>query len=370
MKIKKFQPSRNQSDGDYELKVKCASQNKFESSQKLQVNKKRHSVFIQTDKSIYKPGDNVKFRVFLLDEETRPFNASKVQIYISDGGNNRLKQFDDARFVQGVHQNELQLSDSPVLGSWKINVKVNKQKEVSKEFEVAEYVLPKFELTIDTSPDASYKDDKIVATVKAKYTFGKIAKGNATITAKGSRTVTKSIEVNGKKNVEFELKELGISKSLAESTVQLFATFTEELSGKVQNATAKVQIHVTPHKIRFEKSGDKFKPGLPFNVTALLNFHEKNVPVTDKSAPVIFKITFFHNIVKKCPSPSSVSYHHQNDYESVDDDSDNDCGYETSYEESKEIFAINGLAVLTIDIPSITKRINVEVNFSIKLLEP
>lgn len=324
------------------------------------MNKKRYFVSIQTDKSVYKPGDKVKYRVLILDEETRPFLASKVQIYISDGGDNRLKQFDNAQFVKGVHQNELQLSDSPVLGKWEIHVKVNKQKDITKQFEVAEYVLPKFELTIDTSPDANCMDDKIVATVKAKYTFGKIAKGNATITAKGSRTVTKTIEVNGKKNVEFDLKEeLGIVKSHSECTVDLFATFTEELSGKEQNAIGKVQIHVTPHKIRFEKSGEKFKPGLPFKVTALLNFHDKNAPVTDKSSPVIFKLKFFHDVERKCTNPFSRHQARVNDYDSVDDH--NDCGYESSYEEVKEIFPINGLAELPIEIPSIAKRINVEV---------
>lgn len=40
------------------------------------------------------------------------------------------------------------------------------------------------------------------------------------------KTVVKNIEINGKKNVKFDLKdELGIRRSIFERTVELFATF-------------------------------------------------------------------------------------------------------------------------------------------------
>lgn len=38
-----------------------------------------------------------------------------------------------------------------------------------KMIEVAEYVLPKFEVTIDTPKDQIYKDGKIRATIRSKY---------------------------------------------------------------------------------------------------------------------------------------------------------------------------------------------------------
>ena len=267
-------------------------------------------VLIQTDKSVYKPADKVQFRVLLLDTDTRPFNTSKVEIYFTDGGGNRVKQFDNPEFVKGVHQNELQLSDLPVMGKWKVHVKVNGQKDKEKEFEVAEYVLPKFEFSIDANPDANFKDGKIRATVKAKYTFGKTAKGNATITAiRNGRTdhydnlkqVTKTISVVGKKHVEFDIEgELGITDKSREHTVSLRATFTEELSGKEQNATAEVKIHSTPYKIEFKKSAEKFKPGIPYKIAANVKYHDKSAPVTDSINPVKFTIKNCHMIKTKC----------------------------------------------------------------------
>ncbi|KAG5682590.1 hypothetical protein PVAND_011935 [Polypedilum vanderplanki] len=260
----------NDLKGVYNLEVKSRSGDKFESSRKIHVKTKQYSVFIQTDKSIYKPADKVQFRILLLNDETRPFIPSKVVIYITDGENNRIKQYDRPQFDYGIFQNELKLSDLPVMEKWKINVKINSQNEKYKKFEVAEYVLPKFEFILDANPDANFKDGKITATARAKYIFGKIAKGNATITAEK------------RNNVEFDIeKELGITYKDSEHTVHLSATFTEELSGKEQNATAKVQIHITPHKIEMKKSGEKFKPGLSFKVTAIVRYHDKNAPVTD-----------------------------------------------------------------------------------------
>lgn len=56
---------------------------------------------------------------------------------------------------------------SPVLGTWKIIVNINDQM-FEKEFEVAEYVLPKFEVTIDAPKHSTFKESKITATVRAK----------------------------------------------------------------------------------------------------------------------------------------------------------------------------------------------------------
>lgn len=63
---------------------------------------------------------------------------------------------------------ELQLSDQPVLGDWNITAVVSGQ-SFSKMFQVAEYVLPKFEVTVDLPTYLTFNQSKMVATVKAKY---------------------------------------------------------------------------------------------------------------------------------------------------------------------------------------------------------
>lgn len=333
---------------------------KFEKVVQLNLNTKKHSVFVQTDKSIYKPSDKVQFRVLLLDAAMKPLQGKEVEVSISDGGDNRVKQFSGVNFIKGVYQNELQLSDSPVLGTWKLNVKLNGSAETSKAFEVAEYTLPKFEVSIDANPDANFNDGKIRATVRAKYTFGKVAKGNATVTAiveplhrwsnKKTKKVSKSVEVNGNKPIEFDIAdELGLIGKKHERTVQLHATFLEELTGKQQNATATVKIHITPHKIQVTTSSEKVKPGLPFVATAFVQNHDKGSPVTDKSNPVTFTIRYYSDKLKTC--------------EYYDKSKSYECVEEISITEKQEFLVAQGIVNMAITIPPNTTRIDVEAKY-------
>lgn len=345
---------------DYNLEARSLTGEPFKKFVKLNMNTKTHSVFVQTDKSIYKPADKIQFRVLVLDAETKPFDSKQVEVFITDGADNRVKQYIDVTLNKGVFQNELQLSDSPVLGDWKIHIKLAGSEETVKAFQVAEYTLPKFEVTLDANPDANFKDGKIRATVRAKYTFGKIAKGNATVTAKveplrrwgdkKTKKVSKSVEVNGKKPIEFDIAdELGLIGKMHERTVELHATFLEELTGKEQSATTTVKIHIHPHKIQVKTSSEKVKPGLPFVATALVQKHDKDIPITDKINPVTFSIRYYSDNLKTCEySDKSRSY---------------ECVEEISFTEKRDVFASHGSADMDITIPSNTTRIDVKATY-------
>lgn len=85
-----------------------------------------------------------------------------------DGKGNRIKQWNRPTLTSGVFNGELELSKSPVLGDWTI-VALVENEQVEKKFLVAEYVLPKFEVTITTPEHVTFKEGKIVATVHARY---------------------------------------------------------------------------------------------------------------------------------------------------------------------------------------------------------
>lgn len=77
-------------------------------------------------------------------------------------------QYTNVTTASGVYGNELQLSSFPVLGDWTIQVDVlgeTKKKMVT----VAEYVLPKFEVIIETAKEVLYLDGKIRAIIRARY---------------------------------------------------------------------------------------------------------------------------------------------------------------------------------------------------------
>jgi len=309
----KYLQIKNQSSGYYQLTVNgTPGVHEFEPLRIIQSFMKKCSILIQTDKSIYKPSDTVKFRVLVVDEDTKPYKFEKAEIFIIDGAGNRVKQFENPtkKFTKGVFQNEFLLSDSPVLGQWKINVKVDDEEQKGKTFDVGEYVLPTFEVTIDANPVANFEDDIIYAGINAKYTFGKIAKGNATVTALlysryGSTTnnktfeVTKSIKVDGKTFIEFSLKDFETNSHTFQSgllNVHLNVTFVDELSGLTGTAQTQVDVYETPYRLILHIDPPHFKPNQPIAAWVTVNLHDRNIPVTDNYNPVMLKIEYFYHL--------------------------------------------------------------------------
>ena len=69
--------------------------------------------------------------------------------------------------VRGVYSSGLTLSDQPVLGDWNITVNLLEQ-TYSKSFTVAEYILPKFEVSIDLPKSILVDQSDVTAIVRAK----------------------------------------------------------------------------------------------------------------------------------------------------------------------------------------------------------
>lgn len=124
-----------------------------------------------------------------------------------------------------------------------------------KKIEVAEYVLPKFEVTIDTPKHQTYKDGTIRTTVRTKYTYGKPVKGEVTVSVFPktygsfqpfihnliSRKVSK---IDGKVIFEFNIKdELHYDNEDYAQTIQIEAIVEEELTGNVQPDGTQLKLH-------------------------------------------------------------------------------------------------------------------------------
>lgn len=81
------------------------------------------SVFIQTDKPVYTPGDTIRFRVIAVDANTRPVTTIKsLSILLEDSEITSIRKWPSAPLDNGVFQSEVKLASSPTLGSWTITV--------------------------------------------------------------------------------------------------------------------------------------------------------------------------------------------------------------------------------------------------------
>ncbi|XP_033156919.1 CD109 antigen isoform X2 [Drosophila mauritiana] len=304
--------------GNYNLTAEGLSGVVFKNSTKLNYADEKPSVFVQTDKATYKPADLVQFRILFLDENTRPAKIEKpISVIITDGAQNRIKQLSDVKLTKGVFSGELQLSEQPVLGTWKISVSVDGDNRETKSFEVDKYVLPKFEVIVDTPKAAVIEDKVIKATIRAKYTYGKPVKGKATVSMERSYGYfgnpegndykqEKTIDVDGKGHVEFDI----ISWTQRDQylpPVKLFAVVTEELTGNKQNATATVVLHKQRYMIEAYERPDHFEANKSFIYQVVV----KNVdgsPVTSsaKNAKIGFTNTFSY--FNEMPPVSSINF--------------------------------------------------------------
>lgn len=109
----------------------------------------------------------------------------------------------------------------------------------TKTFEIDEYVLPKFEVTITAPTDATFSDGTFTVTIKAVYTYGKNVKGVAEVTATEawsqsvSRKVKKQVDINGIANVEFKISDLKTDLSYYGDYFDVTASITEALTGSI-----------------------------------------------------------------------------------------------------------------------------------------
>ncbi|PSN57619.1 hypothetical protein C0J52_00529 [Blattella germanica] len=290
--------------GNYNLTARGINGLEFVNTTRLDYVHKSYSVFIQTDKAIYKPGHKVQFRAVVLNAHLKPTVSSSLDVYITDGKGNRVKQWNRALTTKGVFSGELQLSQSPVLGDWNITVTVMGQTS-HKSFQVAEYVLPKFEVTIDSPDHATFKDSHLVATVHAKYTYGRPVKGEATVTIYPTyysgllqpifqNPVRKVLPIDGKVAVEFNIaKDLQLGDEY-ERSVQIDVAVEEELTGRRQNVTKEVMLHRYKYRMEIIKTSEYYKPGLMYTAYVKLTYHDGS-PVQDDNNPVIVRYGYTYD---------------------------------------------------------------------------
>lgn len=102
----------------------------FKEESRLNVESKNVSIFIQTDKAIYKPGETIKFRVLVLDYELKPVTLTKdklLNVYLNDPEKNLIKQWLNLNPKMGVYSSEIQLSELPTLGQWQFTAQVQNE---------------------------------------------------------------------------------------------------------------------------------------------------------------------------------------------------------------------------------------------------
>ncbi|XP_040046628.2 alpha-2-macroglobulin [Gasterosteus aculeatus] len=138
------------------------------------------STFVQTDKPIYLPGQTVHFRVITLDSKLRPANGLYDIIEIEDANNNRIGQWLNQTSNSKLLQLSYALNSEAREGNYQVIVTIGLEK-IHHSFKVEKYVLPKFDVKINSSAEVSIVQEEIKVEVCATYTFGQPVPGSVEV---------------------------------------------------------------------------------------------------------------------------------------------------------------------------------------------
>ncbi|XP_055924186.1 alpha-2-macroglobulin-like [Argiope bruennichi] len=247
---------------------------------------------IQTDKPLYKPGQTVKFRVLKVDKNLRPSDKENdvADVYVEDPRGTRLFQFKGVHLGKGITQNEFPLADEPVQGTWRITVNKDKDSQTTT-FDVKEYKLPKFEVSIKFPPYVLENADSIPVSVCAQYTYGKPVQAHLNLNTSlemyayessyyRTPILQNSLEIDGCYNYTINVTEIDPKRNNNYKRVQVSANVIEDETGVEVNKTEYLDRSYTPLNLDFNvdsNHGQYYKPGLPYNGKLKVT-HPDNTP--------------------------------------------------------------------------------------------
>ncbi|KAG0433503.1 hypothetical protein HPB47_019855, partial [Ixodes persulcatus] len=278
--------------GKYKLSASGSGGLDFFNETELTYEHKSYSVFVQTDKAVYKPGQKVLFRVIVMDPYLLPTVTGAMNVHVTDAKGNRIHQWDRVLTQKGIYSSELQLSDQPVLGDWAINVDILALLLITGTRSVNVMLLPTFEVRVKLPAYATYNKSEVVATVSATYTYGKPVKGTVTLTV-APRTryhqlrprpyeqyQTKA-EIDGSVDIPVAVvRDLSLKTDFFRRDIEFFALVEERLTGRKYNSTSYLTLHDKDVKVELVKTSETFKPGLKYTCFLKVAYQD-DTPVHD-----------------------------------------------------------------------------------------
>ncbi|XDB50788.1 hypothetical protein AB1E18_004350 [Capra hircus] len=238
--------------------------------------------FVQTDKPIYKSGENGK-SIFM-------FSSYYTETYPG-----MIFQWQNVTSSQNITELSFQLVLEPVFGDYSIVVKEKSGKTLTHQFTVDRNVLPKFEVKVSAPQTITISDDEFQISTCAKYTFGQPVHGKVQVQV--CRGFFSSVACEKDKNEICEqfvaqLKNGCVSQTVNTKVFQLYcsglfmsfyitATVTE--IGTVVQISEKSSIFITPvlGSVSFKNMDTFYRRGISYFGT--LKFSgPNNVPMVNK----------------------------------------------------------------------------------------
>ncbi|PVD34971.1 hypothetical protein C0Q70_06252 [Pomacea canaliculata] len=259
----------------YELQVSGSGGLTFANKTTLAFSAKSKSIFVQTDKAMYKPGQTVNFRVFAAYPDLTLYTGP-IDIEIFDPNTNKIKQWLAESATDGVITKELELSTLPVMGDGNQGHSRLLLYLCSSTAVLCILVLPKFEVSVELPSYVLTTAESIPVSVTAKYTYGQPVAGPVVVEAKLTNAYYQRYGALFSRQSSWTVKERPRSSSHAEirrlsnnavyaGAINFTANVTETLTGITLSGSSEVTAYTQPYKLEFLSSNPKtFKPALEY----------------------------------------------------------------------------------------------------------
>ncbi len=255
------------SPGNYELEIRGQG---FVERTSLRIESRNPVLLLETDKPIYKPGQDILIRVLQLGPELKPIPGD-ITVEIQDAKGNKIFREEAMSDDFGMIDFKMPISTEPNLGIWRVSA-TSGDETTQIDVTVDKYSLPKYEVVVDVPKNWVLANELVTGTVTAEYSFGKPVKGEVEIVA--SRYVgeweefaTYTTEIDGEGS--FELPPVGyvagVPAAGGQGNLALDVTVREKSTGYVEHTSRLLTVAATPVNLRVIPESHTFKPQLPFS---------------------------------------------------------------------------------------------------------
>ncbi|XP_056092292.1 complement C5 isoform X3 [Rhinichthys klamathensis goyatoka] len=266
----------------------------FTAFEKIPVTPVNGFLFIQTDKPLYTPEQEVQVRVYSLNEELRKSRRTVTLTFVDPDG---IKvEIIDMADINGAKPllPPFKIPLKPTYGIWKIEATYADtfKTTATAEFEVKEYVLPSISIHIE--PESNYISEENFESfqlkISAKYVHGTpvsladmflmFGYSSPEETVMIPATYTRYMLINGKEEVNLNIKTAlssmpngpqRLSDMKENSFLRVTVLLQETTGGISQEAElSSVKFVETPFTLSLSATPPFIKPGLPYGMRVLV----------------------------------------------------------------------------------------------------
>lgn len=231
---------------------------------------------IRFNKPAYQPGDTVRFLVFALDYDTKPYKFNEISVDVLNSRDKVIRTFNktpkDFKF-----NSSFEIPNEANSGEWKLHVRINKIPVITKKiFHIQNVVDNRVKVFIEVPSKVSIYQNEVTVNVFAKHFTDMYASGKAKVTAKflvpmidfALAEKTKVVKLSGPSNaVSFNFKQdFNINILSDDSKISFEVEFTDDLSGNSYAESREIDLS-SGGKYEIRLNSQPFLPGFDHEIT-------------------------------------------------------------------------------------------------------